>query len=103
MAFVFCAKEASLPIKSYSPELMVIPFYSHEEIFDQEDKIEEKVVLNEEDEEEQDVLITRMVSSVSKVIDRLHVVVIGPGLGRSNLVRRAVTEIITLLKEKDIP
>jgi hypothetical protein len=28
LAFVFCAEEAAIPIKSYSPELMVAPVYS---------------------------------------------------------------------------
>ena len=28
LAYVFCAEEACLPIKSYSPELMVAPVYS---------------------------------------------------------------------------
>ena len=28
LAFVFCAQEASVPIKCYSPELMVAPVYS---------------------------------------------------------------------------
>jgi ATP-dependent NAD(P)H-hydrate dehydratase len=27
LAFVFCAQEAAIPIKSYSPELMVAPVY----------------------------------------------------------------------------
>lgn len=31
LAFVFCAQEASLAIKSYSPELMVAPVYSVKE------------------------------------------------------------------------
>ena len=30
LAFVFCAKEATVPIKSYSPELMVTAFYSED-------------------------------------------------------------------------
>ena len=30
MSYVFCAKEAAIPIKSYSPEIMVIPFYDDE-------------------------------------------------------------------------
>lgn len=30
LSFVFCAKEATIPIKSYSPELMVAAFYSEE-------------------------------------------------------------------------
>jgi ATP-dependent NAD(P)H-hydrate dehydratase len=28
LAFVFCAQEAAVPIKCYSPELMVAPVYS---------------------------------------------------------------------------
>jgi len=28
LAFCFCAEEASIPIKSYSPELMVAPIYN---------------------------------------------------------------------------
>jgi NAD(P)H-hydrate repair Nnr-like enzyme with NAD(P)H-hydrate dehydratase domain len=31
LAFVFCAQEAALAIKSYSPELMVAPVYSAQE------------------------------------------------------------------------
>jgi ATP-dependent NAD(P)H-hydrate dehydratase len=31
LSFVFCANEAALPIKSYSPELMVTPVYSVKE------------------------------------------------------------------------
>jgi ATP-dependent NAD(P)H-hydrate dehydratase len=27
LAFVFCAQEAAVPIKTYSPELMVAPVY----------------------------------------------------------------------------
>jgi ATP-dependent NAD(P)H-hydrate dehydratase len=32
LAYIFCAKEASIPIKSYSPELVVTPFYDSEVI-----------------------------------------------------------------------
>ncbi len=34
LAYIFCADEAALPIKCYSPELMVIPVYPANE-FDQ--------------------------------------------------------------------
>ena len=34
LAYVFCAKEAAIPIKSYSPEIMVTPFYSFESVED---------------------------------------------------------------------
>lgn len=38
LAFVFCAQEAALAIKSYSPELMVAPVYSSREFNEHADK-----------------------------------------------------------------
>ena len=41
LAFVFCADEAALAIKSYSPELMVAPVYSAKEFnVAKEDQVE---------------------------------------------------------------
>jgi ATP-dependent NAD(P)H-hydrate dehydratase len=39
LSFVFCAKQAMVPIKSYSPELMVTAFYDADNIEDQQDKV----------------------------------------------------------------
>jgi ATP-dependent NAD(P)H-hydrate dehydratase len=36
LAFVFCSKSSSFSIKSYSPELMVVPFYNDDAIFNSE-------------------------------------------------------------------
>ena len=74
LSYVFCASEASQPIKSYSPELMVLPFYSSEK----------------------DGPINFLDSS-KIVIDnfaRMNALVIGPGLGRDIRVFRTVEQII---------
>jgi ATP-dependent NAD(P)H-hydrate dehydratase len=47
LAFVFCADEASLAIKSYSPELMVAPIYSAKEF--------NKTVDSEDEQQQQQV------------------------------------------------
>lgn len=44
LAFVFCAEEASLAIKSYSPELMVAPVYSAREFNQNVESQDEKHV-----------------------------------------------------------
>jgi ATP-dependent NAD(P)H-hydrate dehydratase len=33
LSWVFCSEHASIPIKSYSPELMVTPFYDERNLF----------------------------------------------------------------------
>lgn len=69
---VFCAKDAAIPIKSYSPDLMVYP------IFDTSDA---------SDPNEQ-------TKSIEALLGRLHVLVIGPGLGRHPKVLLAVSHLI---------
>lgn len=68
---VFCARDAATPIKSYSPELMVHP------------------VLDDP---------TDPVKLIEPWLERLHVVVIGPGLGRNEKILETVTQLIDLCK-----
>lgn len=75
LVHVFCAKEASPVIKSYSPELIVHP------ILDRENNAEE----------------------MSHWLDRMHAVVIGPGLGRLPSTLHTVKEIIYYIRQKRIP
>ena len=141
LAFVFCAEEAAVPIKCYSPELMVASVYKAQEF---DDLVQEEEVLNEElarvkahelerttsmdsvsfeadkggdadptkenveakisrIKEKQQRAINDMVASVTETFDRLHVLIVGPGLGRCPLVLRAVARIIKSAKEKKIP
>jgi len=97
LSFVFCAQEASVPIKCYSPELMVAPVYNAKEF---EDALS---LEGENGKHEQDRLVDSMVKNVVSLFNRMHVLIIGPGLGRCPLVLRATAEIIKLAKEQNLP
>jgi ATP-dependent NAD(P)H-hydrate dehydratase len=98
---IFCAKEASIPIKCYSPELMVQSVYSVEEL---DDIMRENALLNDKLENEKDteqiqlldeqqvLLKTRQkhtiqttIGSITASFPSLHTLCVGPGLGRHEL------------------
>jgi ATP-dependent NAD(P)H-hydrate dehydratase len=99
LAFCFCAEEAAIPLKSYSPELMVIPVYKAS-IFDEAVQNEEWLISIEDDDanndynKETEQLVKKMVEEVCSMMDKMHVLVIGPGLGRCPLVLEATAQII---------
>jgi len=97
LAFVFCAEEASVAIKCYSPELMVAGVYSARE-FERVSSLDGEVVV-----EERNRLVDKMVSEVTSLFDRMHVLVIGPGLGRCPLVMAATARIISQAQDADLP
>ena len=69
---VYCAEEAVIPIKCYSPELMVLPIYSDRYIYSTADNTTSETV-PQQIQSAADVIIQSM--------ERMHVLVIGPGLG----------------------
>ncbi|XP_061482610.1 ATP-dependent (S)-NAD(P)H-hydrate dehydratase isoform X2 [Rhineura floridana] len=75
LSHVFCTKDAATVIKSYSPELIVHP------VLDSPDAVHE----------------------VEKWLPRLHSVVIGPGLGRDDVLLENAKGIIEKSKVKGIP
>ncbi|KAF2893859.1 hypothetical protein ILUMI_12315 [Ignelater luminosus] len=75
LVHVFCAKEAGIVIKSYSPELIVHP------------------LLDDHD----------AVKKIEPWLERLHVILIGPGLGREPSTLNVVTEIINLCRAASKP
>jgi len=86
LATVLCSKEASIPIKSYSPELMVTPLYD-DNIFKNE---------NHRDAMEE---VTKI---IEERLQRAHVLVIGPGLGRGPI-SFIFSNAILLAIKNDIP
>ena len=68
---IFCVKEASVPIKSFSPEPIVHP------VLDQYDAIRQ----------------------IRPWLDRLHVIIIGPGLGRDDKIFKTIVELISICRE----
>lgn len=75
LVYVFCAKEAGVVIKSYSPELIVLP------ILDQLNAVEH----------------------IEPWLERLHVVLIGPGLGRLPSTFAVIEGIINTCRSKKKP
>lgn len=75
LVHVFCMKDASIPIKTFSPEPIVHP------ILDQYDAIKH----------------------IRPWLDRLHVIIIGPGLGRDDKVFKVIVELISICREMKKP
>lgn len=75
LAYVFCSADSAPVIKSYSPELIVLPS------LDQGNALEE----------------------MAPFLPRLHSLVIGPGLGRSDAVLGTVGALLGGLKEAQTP
>ncbi|XP_039674528.1 ATP-dependent (S)-NAD(P)H-hydrate dehydratase isoform X3 [Perca fluviatilis] len=75
LSHVFCTKDAATVIKSYSPELIVHP------VLDSPNAVEE----------------------IEKWLPRLHGLVVGPGLGREDVLLKTAKEVIEKSKARDIP
>lgn len=75
MIHIFCESSAAIPIKCYSPELIVHP------VLDSSGGL----------------------AMIKPWLDRLHTVVIGPGLGRKEDTLKVVSEVIGMLKQRKIP
>ncbi|CAH1105299.1 unnamed protein product [Psylliodes chrysocephalus] len=75
LAYVFCNKDAATVIKSYSPELIVLPVLDDSEAL----------------------------SKIEPWLDRLHVILIGPGLGRHNSTFNVIEGVINSCRDKKKP
>jgi ATP-dependent NAD(P)H-hydrate dehydratase len=75
LVYVFTHSSAAPIIKSYSPELMVMPFLDNKDA----------------------------VNLISPWMNRLHAVAIGPGLGRNPVIFRTILHIIEELKKEKGP
>jgi ATP-dependent NAD(P)H-hydrate dehydratase len=92
LAFVYCSSEALIPIKCYSPELIVNSFYDMNELND--------LSSNENNNIEKIIEIsTRVTCNFSKY----HAIIIGPGLGRNLSLFKIIEQIIIKAKNDQIP
>ncbi|ANB13761.1 NADHX dehydratase [Sugiyamaella lignohabitans] len=85
MSHVICEKYAGDVIKSYSPNLIVHPY-----LFETEHLPSGHSIQN-------------VVEKVCSVLDRIHVVVIGPGLGRDKTMLETTAAIIQEAKKRKLP
>jgi ATP-dependent NAD(P)H-hydrate dehydratase len=84
---VVCTPAAAAVIKTYSPNLMVHPLMR-----------QTPASSSEEPADPGDVA-----GSIIALLPRLHVLVIGPGLGRDKLMQRTVAKVIAAAREKEMP
>lgn len=75
LVHIFCVKEASIPLKSFSPEPIVHP------VLDQYDAIRQ----------------------IRPWLDRLHVIIIGPGLGRDEKIFKTIVDLISICRDMKKP
>lgn len=78
LSYVICSKNAAQSIKNYSPDLIVMP------------------LLDSDDENEFN-------SEINCLFDRLHALVIGPGLGREKLLQDRAKKLIEMAKLRKLP
>lgn len=85
MAHVICEAQAATVIKSYSPDLMVHPYLYNSKTIPSNKSYEE------------------VMDSVRGILDRVHVIVVGPGLGRDVAMQELAARIIGEAKKRDMP
>eukprot|EP00941_MAST-03F_sp_MAST-3F-sp1_P003457 g3457.t1 len=90
ISFVFCSPEAAIPIKSYSPEIIVHP-------------VMPKCRNSDTSSLSSAEAVDKAVASVVKSFPRLSSLVIGPGLGRDELTLDATAGIIEAARSYGLP
>ncbi|KAJ0398781.1 hypothetical protein ATCC90586_001305 [Pythium insidiosum] len=90
LAHIFCTREAAIPIKSYSPELIVHPLLPSDASVatDAQGKSAEA--------------IDESVNRIAQVFPRIDTLVFGPGLGRDRAVQAATTQLIQRAKDAQL-
>lgn len=83
---VICTPEAGAVIKTYSPNLMVHPL------------MRQSPTDGQRAPDAKDIS-----SSIIEMLPRLHVLVVGPGLGRDPLMQETVARVIRAAREKEMP
>lgn len=86
ISHIFCTDLAAIPIKSYSPEIIVHPVFK--------EKLSSKSSDNPERAD---------IKAIAKWLDGLHAIVVGPGLGRDPLLWEDVGKFVQEVKAKELP
>ncbi len=87
-SYVICEPSASQTIKSYSPNLMVSPLL----------RSSKTLAVSHEDPS-----VDEMTSPILDLLPRLHVLVIGPGLGRDEITLKQVATVIKAARKQEPP
>ncbi|KAK5658864.1 hypothetical protein OQA88_1678 [Cercophora sp. LCS_1] len=93
MSHVICTPTAAAVIKTYSPNLMVHPLMRSSP-----SSLAASITSSSTDTDPSSIA-----SRIIAMLDRLHVLVIGPGLGRDTLMQETCTNVIRAAREKGMP
>ncbi|ODV60362.1 NADHX dehydratase [Ascoidea rubescens DSM 1968] len=109
MVHIICEKEAAQVIKTYSPNLMVHPYLrEHREdiiklaqFAGDYNSVKNNGQVDELTDEE---LIDRyLMPKINSLLDRVHVVIVGPGFGRNKIMLKICERIILRVRELKKP
>ncbi|KIV90240.1 YjeF family domain-containing protein [Exophiala mesophila] len=90
LSYVFCEPSAAPTIKSYSPNLMVSPILRSTASISPAQK-------------DKDASGEELAKPILDMLPRLHVLVIGPGLGRDTVTQKQVKAVIQAARKHDPP
>ncbi|GMM32916.1 NADHX dehydratase [Saccharomycopsis crataegensis] len=89
LVHVVCTKDVAQVIKCYSPDLMVHPYLIDGETADGHD--------------EDELIAKYVMPKVSTLLDRIDVVAMGSGLGRSSMNLKTAAEVLKEIKRRNLP
>lgn len=92
LVHVFCTKGASSVIKTYSPDIIVHPYL-----------IETDDLPSQNTSARRHILVKDTVSKTNRWLSSVDAIVIGPGLGRDEVVQEQVVNFFRLAHEQKIP
>ncbi|KAL7815417.1 Ribokinase-like protein [Trichoderma aethiopicum] len=93
MSHVICTPAAAAVIKTYSPNLMVHP------LMRQSPPQKQSSAEAKDSDSDPD----QVASKIIDMLGRLHVLVVGPGLGRDPLMQATVSRVIRAARESELP
>ncbi|PHH79563.1 hypothetical protein CDD80_4443 [Ophiocordyceps camponoti-rufipedis] len=96
MSHIICTPGAGAVVKSYSPNLMVHPLMRESGQEGQQGHPDEGP---DEDPDEAE----RIAAPVIAMLPRLHVLVVGPGLGRDKLMQATAARVVSAARDKGMP
>ncbi|KAI8826256.1 Ribokinase-like protein [Fimicolochytrium jonesii] len=92
LSHVFCEKHAGTVIKTYSPDLMVHPYLRNTDSLG-----------HPPSSPEGKKIITDQIERVASTLSRLHVLVVGPGLSRDEVMGEMTRQIVERAREEGLP
>ncbi|KAF7563478.1 hypothetical protein G7046_g625 [Stylonectria norvegica] len=98
MSHVICTPAAAAVIKTYSPNLMVHPLMRQTP-----PPTQNTVASTSSHFKDPDSDVEHISSKIIEMLPRLHVLVIGPGLGRDPLMQATVARVIRAARDKNLP